>query len=133
MCACSSSSWNCSTKNFSHQYAAVMGMNEDLKLVGNNFTNAATALYIATLIGEILTGRPSFPSCSSYTDHSSCVGRLHPPKDPARKMAGDECHLVGYSHCIHRRREELPWSPCMPHPSRRVRGCYVTVFDAHNR
>ncbi|KIM92208.1 hypothetical protein PILCRDRAFT_301 [Piloderma croceum F 1598] len=37
-------------------YAAVMGMNEDLKLVGNNFTNAATALYIATFIGEILTG-----------------------------------------------------------------------------
>jgi hypothetical protein len=42
-----------------HQYAAVMGMNEDLKLVGNNFTNAATSLYIATLITELATGRPS--------------------------------------------------------------------------
>jgi hypothetical protein len=43
-----------------HQYAAVMGMNEDLKLVGNNFSNTATALYIATLVAEIPTGKLSF-------------------------------------------------------------------------
>ncbi|KIM92205.1 hypothetical protein PILCRDRAFT_299 [Piloderma croceum F 1598] len=41
---------------FTINYAAVMGMNEDLKLVGNNFSNTATALYIATLITEIPTG-----------------------------------------------------------------------------
>lgn len=37
-------------------YAAVMGMNEDLKLVGNDFTNAATSSYISTLIAEVATG-----------------------------------------------------------------------------
>ena len=34
-------------------YAAVMGINKDLKLTGNNFTNAATAFFIAYLIAEI--------------------------------------------------------------------------------
>ncbi|KAI9805759.1 MAG: hypothetical protein M1833_005252 [Piccolia ochrophora] len=34
-------------------YAAVMGLNQDLKLKGNNFTNAATAFFIAYLIAEI--------------------------------------------------------------------------------
>ena len=47
---------------YCHQYAAVMGMNKDLKLVGNDFTNAATSLYIATLVTEIATGRLSFLS-----------------------------------------------------------------------
>jgi hypothetical protein len=36
-----------------------MGMNKDLKLVGNDFTNAATSLYIATLVAELATGKPS--------------------------------------------------------------------------
>ena len=36
-----------------------MGMNEDLKLVGNDFTNAATASYISTLVAELATGRSS--------------------------------------------------------------------------
>ena len=34
-------------------YAAVMGLNKDLKLKGNNFTNTATAFFIAYLIAEI--------------------------------------------------------------------------------
>jgi hypothetical protein len=109
-----------------------MGMNEDLKLVGNNFSNAATALYIATFIGEILTGRPSFPS---HLPHTSMIPfqRLYTPKNSAGKMAWDQCHLVGYSHCVHRYRKKLSRSPYMPRPSWRVRGCYVTVLDAHNR
>ncbi|KAF3479891.1 allantoate permease [Arthroderma uncinatum] len=37
-------------------YAAVMGLNKDLKLKGNNFSNAATAFFIAYLIAEIPTG-----------------------------------------------------------------------------
>ncbi|KIM79876.1 hypothetical protein PILCRDRAFT_10049, partial [Piloderma croceum F 1598] len=37
-------------------YAAVMGMNKDLKLTGNNFSNAASATYIATLIIEVPIG-----------------------------------------------------------------------------
>ncbi|KAI9764610.1 MAG: hypothetical protein M1840_008344 [Geoglossum simile] len=34
-------------------YAAVMGINKDLKLEGNDFTNAATAFFIAYLIAEV--------------------------------------------------------------------------------
>ncbi|KAI9882089.1 MAG: hypothetical protein M1823_006165 [Watsoniomyces obsoletus] len=37
-------------------YAAVMGIGRDLKLRGNNFTNAATAFFIAYLIAEIPNG-----------------------------------------------------------------------------
>ncbi|KAJ7182302.1 major facilitator superfamily domain-containing protein [Mycena crocata] len=36
-------------------YAAVMGLNQDLKLVGNNFNNLGSALNIATLIAEVPT------------------------------------------------------------------------------
>ena len=35
----------------------MMGLNKDLKLQGNNFTNAATAFFIAYLIAEIPNGR----------------------------------------------------------------------------
>ncbi|KAF7366791.1 MFS domain-containing protein [Mycena sanguinolenta] len=37
-------------------YAAVMGLNTDLKLVGNDFNNAASWMYIANLIAEFPTG-----------------------------------------------------------------------------
>ncbi|KAF7366961.1 MFS domain-containing protein [Mycena sanguinolenta] len=37
-------------------YAAVMGLNKDLKLAGNDFNNAASWMYIANLIAEFPTG-----------------------------------------------------------------------------
>lgn len=37
-------------------YAAVMGINAELKLKGNDFTNAATAFFIAYLIAEVPNG-----------------------------------------------------------------------------
>ena len=37
-------------------YAAVMGLNTDLKLQGNDFSNAATALFIAYLVAEVPIG-----------------------------------------------------------------------------
>ncbi len=45
------------------QYAAIMGLNKDLKLKGNDFTNAATAFFIAYLVADILNGISSQP-CS---------------------------------------------------------------------
>jgi phosphatidylserine/phosphatidylglycerophosphate/cardiolipin synthase-like enzyme len=38
------------------QYAAVMGMNQDLRLSGNEFSNTATASSVATLIAEVPMG-----------------------------------------------------------------------------
>ncbi|KAJ7704497.1 major facilitator superfamily domain-containing protein [Mycena rosella] len=37
-------------------YAAVMGLNQELGLVGNDFNNAASAMYIANLVAEFPTG-----------------------------------------------------------------------------
>ena len=37
-------------------YAAVMGLVPDLKLEGNDFSNAATAFFIAYLVAEVPTG-----------------------------------------------------------------------------
>jgi hypothetical protein len=41
---------------FESQYAAVMGINKDLHLVGNNFSNVASAFFIAYLIAEVPNG-----------------------------------------------------------------------------
>ena len=38
------------------QYAAVMGLPKQLQLQGNDFSNAATAFFIAYLIAEIPNG-----------------------------------------------------------------------------
>lgn len=37
-------------------YARVMGMNEDLGLKGNDFSNVATAFFVAYLAAEFPTG-----------------------------------------------------------------------------
>ena len=110
-----------------------MGMNQDIKLSGNDFSNVATISCAATLIAEIPMGKPSFPSHSLHIDHTLCVWRLHHSKGPARKMAWDKCHLVGHNHRIHWRRKELSPSPCLPHSSGHVWGCHSTLFNDHNR
>ena len=45
----------------SKQYAAVVGLNKDLKLKGNDFTNAATAFFIAYLVAEVPNGIRNLP------------------------------------------------------------------------
>ena len=44
------------------KYGAVMGLTDDLNLVGNNFTNAATALWIAVVIMELPNSRRTLRS-----------------------------------------------------------------------
>lgn len=39
-----------------YQYAAVMGLNQELKLKANEFSNAATWFFIAFLIAEVPNG-----------------------------------------------------------------------------
>ena len=39
------------------QYAAVMGLNKDLHLKGNDFSNIATFLFVALLCFEVPNGR----------------------------------------------------------------------------
>jgi MFS family permease len=77
-----------------NQYAAVMGMNEDLKLVGNNFTNAATALYISTLVGEIISGTPTFYATVSARITGDPLGYIL-QKVPVGKWLGMNVILWG--------------------------------------
>lgn len=44
------------------QYAAVMGIKKDLGLVGNEFSNVATWVFIAYLIAEVPNGAHFYSS-----------------------------------------------------------------------
>jgi hypothetical protein len=48
-----------------------MGMKADLKLKGNDFSNAASAFFIAYLVAEVPNGKdPVRPGLSSDSDNS---------------------------------------------------------------
>lgn len=61
-----------------------MGLNKNLKLKGNDFTNAATAFFIAYLIAEVPNGTPL---CSRPYMERRILNQLqrhHPPKSSSR-------------------------------------------------
>lgn len=43
------------------QYGAVMGLNKDLNLQGNDFSNLATYLFVGLLLFEIPNSKTSIP------------------------------------------------------------------------
>jgi hypothetical protein len=45
------------SNNVTSQYAAVMGINKDLALTNNDFTNVGSAFFIAYLIAEVPNGK----------------------------------------------------------------------------
>lgn len=57
----------------SKQYAAVMGLDKDLRLKGDDFTNAATAFFIAYLVAEVPNGIPLHPLSPSLVFHSEHI------------------------------------------------------------
>jgi uncharacterized membrane protein len=61
-------------------------MNKDLKLTGNNFSNAASATYVATLIIEVPIGRLLVP-ISLIRLLTIRIRRLYRSKGPASEMA----------------------------------------------
>ena len=89
----------------SKQYAAVMGLNKDLKLKGNDFTNAATAFFIAYLVAEVPNGIRPLPlllinDSSLFSNGISSPG---PSKDSRCEMALFQCCSLGYRDRLHRR------------------------------
>ena len=68
------------------QYAAVMGLKKDLKLVGNDFSNTATWFFIAYLIAEVPNGSfhpfPSPAPCLDLAFLAFLAGSLHLWKCP---------------------------------------------------
>ena len=61
-------------------------MNEDLKLTGNNFSNAVSATYVATLIIEVPIGMLLIPVLL-IRPLTLSIRRLHRTKGPASEMA----------------------------------------------
>lgn len=81
------------------KYAAVMGLSVELKLVGNDFTNASTSFFIAYLIAEV----PNSMS-KQYLPLSEDVelavylykhNSIPFAKGPSRKMARLQRHHLG--------------------------------------
>jgi len=73
-----------------------MGLNKDLKLKGNEFSNTATIFFAAYLAAEIPTGQ--FTRCSEYTSHSDMISNLTAyilNKFPAGKWLGVNVVLWG--------------------------------------
>ena len=73
-------------------YAAVMGLLPDLKLKGNDFSNAATAFFIAYLIAEVPTGKVEL---TYGRDIMLMIPRLHSQQSTSCQMAGCQCHPLG--------------------------------------
>ena len=48
------------------QYAALMGLNKDLKLKGNEVSNTATIFFAAYLVTEVPTGQSDYYSLCSF-------------------------------------------------------------------
>lgn len=88
-----------------------MGLNKDLKLKGNNFSNAATAFFIAYLIAEIPNGR-SFQSHGLHMHLTQCSYRS--AEGPRCEMARSQCHLVGNCNGMHRSSARLSLSISRP-------------------
>jgi hypothetical protein len=63
--------------------AAVMGLNPDLHLVGNNFNNVGSATYIASLVAELPTGTPCLSLVSNYYSNIG-LSRIYRTKSPTR-------------------------------------------------
>lgn len=77
------------------QYAAVMGIQKDLHLVGNDFSNVATFLFVGLLCFEVPNGMAIVLSQSNYP----YVYSLLSPEGPSGEVARSECRSLGNCHC----------------------------------
>ena len=73
-------------------YAAVMGLLPDLELKGNDFSNAATAFFIAYLVTEVPMGMVELTCGPGIV---LMIFRLHSQQSASRQMAGCQRHSLG--------------------------------------
>jgi hypothetical protein len=105
-----------------------MGLNKDLKLKGNDFSNASTAFFIAYLIAEVPNGELHKSSCKqSLTEQF----RIYSPENPSREMARLQRRNLGYRYRQHRRNNILPFTPYREDLPRNVRGNRCSLSHAH--
>jgi hypothetical protein len=104
-----------------------MGLNKDLHLKGNNFSDAATAFYIAFLITEIPNGMHQMILRSgSYLSIFQDISF----KKYQQEMAVIQRHRLGNHNRMFRSNQRLPRSPHRQDIPRHVRSLNRTIAHA---
>jgi hypothetical protein len=80
------------------QYAAVMGLQKDLKLQNNDLSNVATFLFVALLVFSIPNGKPNL--AHTLGAHAAS---LPPSSLPSRQVARRKRRAVGRCYSLWRR------------------------------
>lgn len=111
-----------------------MGMNQDLRLQGNEFSNTATFFFVAYLIAELPTGKEHYWQLQvSETDtRSSHTSRLHLNQIPREQVPRNQCCAMGNSDRVYRSRQGLPDLARMSSVYRHIRSLRCAEFDAHH-
>lgn len=81
-------------------YAAVMSLNQDLGLEGNDFANANTFTYVALLVAEIPTGEDP---CEFLLQPTDVCRRTRPQQNLCHQVAVGQCIPVGHCDCCRSR------------------------------
>ena len=94
-----------------------MGISKDLGLVGNDFSNAASAFFIAYLIAEVPTGKFLYPRYQLVLTE----GRICSPEGRCCEMARSKRLPLGNRNSLSCCSFQLPFSSRSSHLPRRLR------------
>ena len=78
-----------------------MGLNKDLRLQANEFSDVATGFFAAYLIAEIPTSKLRFQARFNFGQTDIYQYSLHLDESPSRQMAWNQCHTLGHSYCLY--------------------------------
>lgn len=92
------------------QYAAVMGIQKDLQLIGNEFSNIATFLFVGLLCFELLNSMLMTVPRPAHAD----VNSLFSSKDSSSEVAWFERHSLGNCYSQWCCSNILPRPSCLP-------------------
>lgn len=107
--------WNMLLMQGCIQYAAVMGIKKDLGLVGNEFSNVATWVFIAYLIAEVPNGAYFYSSPQNFLGVSLLSPNFYSillTESTPCQMARRKCFPLGSRGC------RLRWRPRISEPAR---------------
>lgn len=111
-----------------------MGLNSELKLKSNEFTNAATWFFIAFLIAEIPNGRLENASSRGIKEYNLTYRYSHhPPKSARRQVARGQCRLVGYRYSLYGGSTRLSHPSDRPDLPRYIRSCHCACPHPHQQ
>jgi hypothetical protein len=104
-----------------YNYAGAMGMKEDLHLKGNEFTNVATAFFVAYLVAELPMSEHLEHEDSKAAELKLIIAlRPYPDKIPSEQSPRCERCPLGNCHRIDCGCQRLPESPGLSHLPRNI-------------